>query len=143
MLSTIEEWDITATCDNWYNFLSVMKAIEEKEQLTEEESNILHHCPLSKPADYEIVPEKGKFKIKLKRNDFDLFYDETWIPFLARFLEGVMTVKSGIEGNWRIKFYGDGIFRYYEAVVEYQEKEFKKPKHCKLIIDRIVNQWQK
>jgi hypothetical protein len=99
------------------NFLQDFKRIEKKrgnEPLTDEESDIIEYS-LVKPENFVIQQVNGeKLKIKpiLDENGRTTLYgDNSWIPFIAKYLIGEFHVKERWDDVWGAKLNGDGTYQ--------------------------------
>ena len=110
-------------------FLEKFQEIEDKRghaPLTDIESDIVNYC-LIKPHEFTIESigsstinntEWTIMKIKIIDPDKNTLYGEnSWIPFLAKYIVGEFHIKGQWDEVWGAKLYGDGTYNKVTAEV--------------------------
>ena len=108
--------------DKFKMFLEDFHAINLKrghQPLTDQESDIVNYC-LVQPENFIVESVNNStindtewiiIKIKLIDPDKNTLYGEnSWIPFLAKYMMGEFHIKGQWDDVWGAKLYGDGTY---------------------------------
>lgn len=125
------------------NLFKLRKTIEQimarrYEGFTKLEQEIIENCPVADTGKYEVIPDGDQYKIEIHTIEQNLAHENTWIPFMAHFVTGVMKADDGMDGYWCVRFRGDGLFAYYEATFEYKQMHLWTPEGIKNTIDNLM-----
>lgn len=91
---SIIKWEMYFRSDKkFHEFLKESEKIEEMERKPEKIYDIYEYCPV-RTGTYYLEDEDGKLRIELLRNKHQLLGKESWLPFLARYIEGEFKVEG-------------------------------------------------
>lgn len=119
-MNKIISWKMYFQSDQkFHEFLIESKKIAKMEKRDEIINNIYKYCPIWR-GKYYLRDEDGRLRIWLYTIKHDLLGKESWLPFLAHFVEGEFRVKGERSSEkWGAKLDGKGNYKKLKAVQEW------------------------
>jgi hypothetical protein len=116
----IISWKIYFQSDQkFHEFLRELENIGEIKGKTDQQYDIHASCPIRNDT-YYLKDRSGKLKVELHSREHSLLGENSWLPFLAKYVEGEFKAEGEFSyDKWGARFDGRGNYKKLQVVEEW------------------------